>query len=94
MSSAALPKNAEQLARQESLEAAFAFFSETSTQLAQSYKALESKVQQLSQELDSSEAKRFEENKKNTALEQRMRALLDFLPGGVIVLNSRGVREC
>lgn len=91
MSSAALPKNADQLARQESLEAAFAFFNETSAQLANSYKALESKVQQLSLELDTSEAKRFEENKRNTALEQRMQALLDFLPGGVIVLNSRGV---
>ncbi len=91
MSSSALPKEENQLARQESLEAAFAYFNETSTQLSNSYKALESKVQQLSSELDTSEAKRFEENKKNTALETRMRALLDFLPGGVIVLNSRGL---
>jgi len=91
LSSNALPQKEEQVSRQQSLEAAFAFFNETSEQLATSYRALESKVQQLSQELDTSEAKRFEENKKNSALEQRMRALLDFLPGGVIVLNSRGV---
>jgi len=91
LSSNVLPQKEEQVSRQQSLEAAFAFFNETSEQLATSYRALESKVQQLSQELDTSEAKRFEENKKNSALEQRMRALLDFLPGGVIVLNSRGV---
>ena len=64
------------------MEAAFTFFNETSAQLAESYRALESKVHQLSNELDQSEADRAAESQKKSALEQRMRALLDFLPGG------------
>lgn len=90
MSQAAYHPSEEQLKRQQSLEAAFAFFNETSAQLAQSYKALESKVHRLSEELDQSEAERVAETRKNSALETRMQALLDFLPGGVIVLDARG----
>ncbi len=76
--------------RQQSLEAAFAFFNETSEQLARSYRALEARVQELSAELDRTQAARDVENQKNHALESRMQALLDFLPGGVVVLDARG----
>lgn len=91
MPNAAVYQNEEQAKQQQSLEAAFTFFNETSDQLAQSYKALESKVHQLSEELDQSEVERVAETQKSSALEQRMRALLDFLPGGVVVLDARGV---
>lgn len=90
MPNAAVYQNEEQTKRQQSLEAAFAFFNETSDQLAKSYNALESKVHKLSKELDQSEVERVAESRKNSALEQRMQALLDFLPGGVIVLDARG----
>jgi len=81
----------EKLKQEQSLQAAFQYFSETSEQLASSYRALEKKVHQLSDELDQSEAQRLEENKSKSLLESRMQALLDFLPGGVVVLNAKGV---
>lgn len=90
MSQPALQQHKDRNKRQESLEAAFAFFNETSSQLADSYRALESKVHDLSEELDQSEAGRVAETRKNSALELRMQALLDFLPGGVVVLDARG----
>lgn len=81
---------AEHQSRQQSLEAAFAYFNETSAFLAESYAALEKKVQQLTGELDQVSAARAEEAKEKNALENKLSALLDFLPGGVIVLDSRG----
>ncbi len=90
MGNSGLHTKTEQSKRQQSLEAAFSFFNETSEQLTRSYHALESKVQELNLELHQVEAERVAENKKNVELEQRMQALLDFLPGGVIVLNARG----
>lgn len=81
----------EKTKREESLEAAFSYFNETSKQLEHSYRSLEGKFHALSQELGSVEAQREAEFKKNTELEQRMNALLDFLPGGVVVLNARGI---
>lgn len=76
---------------QQNLDAAFRFFNETSQQLQHSYRVLERRVHQLRDELHHSEVGRLEQDRKNTELEQRVRALLDFLPGGVVVLNSRGV---
>ncbi len=60
-------------------------------QLANSYHFLEGKVAQLTRELDAmSEQKEIElENRKQIA--GRMQALLDFLPGGVIVMDASGV---
>lgn len=81
----------EKVKQEESLLAAFQYFSETSEQLASSYRALEKKVHQLSDELDHSESQRREETKSKSLIESRMKALLDFLPGGVVVLNASGV---
>lgn len=76
--------------RQQSLEAAFKYFNETSSFLAESYAALEQKVKGLSQELDNVSAAKEAEYKEKNALENKLNALLDFLPGGVIVLDARG----
>ena len=76
--------------RQENLAAAFAFFNETSEQLSRSYRMLEDKVKQLTEELERVSAEREDEHLKKQQLANRMQALLDFLPGGVIVLDSRG----
>lgn len=73
------------------LEAAMAFFQNTSRQLSNSYSFLEGKVAQLTRELDVVSAQKDEELDKKNRLATRMQALLDFLPGGVIVLDARGV---
>ena len=87
----AIHTKTEQAKREHSVQTAFAFFNETSDQLARSYKLLEDKVHQLNIDFHAVDAERAVESKRNTELEQRMKALLDFLPGGVIVLNARGV---
>ncbi|VUD56421.1 Sensor protein ZraS [Thalassocella blandensis] len=75
----------------QSLEAAFAFFNETSAQLTSSYRMLEGRVKQLSEELDRVSDEKEAVHQKKDQLASRMQALLDFLPGGVIVLDSKGV---
>lgn len=74
----------------ESLEAAFLYFNETSEQLSRSYLMLEKRVQQLTGELDLAKEEKQQENQKKNQIATRMQALLDFLPGGVIVLDSKG----
>lgn len=73
------------------VEAAMDFFQRTSQQLSQSYSLLQGKVAQLTRELDVVSAQKDEELEKKNRLASRMQALLDFLPGGVIVLDARGV---
>lgn len=82
------PINEEQ---KQSLEAAFAFFNETSEQLTSSYRMLEGRVKQLSDELDKVSSEKEEVHQKKDQLASRMQALMDFLPGGVIVLDSKGM---
>ncbi len=86
-----VPTNPPESADVEQLAAAFAFFNETSQQLTRSYHRLEGRVTQLTQELDVVSALKEEEHRKNGLLVERMQALLDFLPGGVIVLDAKGV---
>lgn len=76
--------------KRESLTAAFAFFNETSQQLSHSYQLLEQRVQQLSMELDIAAEEKEQEHQKKQEIASQMRALLNFLPGGVIVLDSKG----
>ena len=66
------------------------YFSETSAQLKHTYKSLENKINELTEDLDRVSAEKDAENQKKEVLATRMQALLDFLPGGVIVLDSRG----
>ncbi len=76
--------------KKESLAAAFKVFSETSEQLSQSYRLLENKVSSLTREMDQLAAEKEEESREKNNLAYQMQALLDFLPGGVIVLDARG----
>src|SRR5690606_10426779 len=73
-----------------SLEAAFAFFNETSIQLTNSYQFLEKKITELTRELDQVSAEKEEQHQAKEQIATRMQALLDFLPGGVIVLDRQG----
>lgn len=75
---------------QEALAEAFKFFNETSQQLADSYQLLERRVALLTQELDEVSAEKEEEHQQKEQIAYRMQALLDFLPGGVVVLDARG----
>lgn len=62
----------------------------TGKQLAQSFYFLESKVAQLTRELDEVSAEKDKELESRRQLAGRMQALLDFLPGGVVVLDKTG----
>lgn len=68
-----------------------AFFQETSKQLSNSYFFLEGKVAQLTRELDAVSAQKDHELETKNQIAHRMQALLDFLPGGVIVLDAKGL---
>ena len=74
-----------------SLQEAFTVFNDISLQLADSYQHLESKVAQLTDELEVVTQQRFEELKQKEQLASRLETLLSVLPGGVIVLDCRGV---
>lgn len=73
------------------LAAALDFFNQTSRQLSNSYQFLEGKVAQLTRELNLVSAQKDAELEHKNRLASRMQALLDFLPGGVVVLDERGV---
>ena len=73
------------------LAAAYAVFNDTSRQLSKTYQLLQVKVEQLSRELDTVSAQKDQELEKKNQLANRMQALLDFLPGGVIVLDAQGI---
>lgn len=86
----ALPPQLQSVPSAEDLTRAFEFFNETSSLLSNSYRTLEGRVAQLTRELTEVSQAREEEHVKNHRLAERIQALLDFLPGGVIVLDERG----
>lgn len=73
------------------LAAAYEFFNDTSRQLSGTYQLLQVKVEQLTRELNTVSAQKDLELEKKNQLAGRMQALLDFLPGGVIVLDAQGI---
>lgn len=73
------------------LAAAYEFFNDTSRQLSSTYQLLQVKVEQLTRELNTVSAQKDQELEKKNQLAGRMQALLDFLPGGVIVLDAHGL---
>jgi len=73
------------------LQATFELFNRMSDDLAGSYKALESQVAVLTQELDRVNRQREEEIKSREQVSAKLSNLLDLLPGGVIVLDRWGI---
>ncbi len=66
-----------------------------SQQLATSYSLLENRVAELNHELTSLSDRRLHELAEKEKLASRLENLLNFLPGGVVVVDSRGrVSEC
>lgn len=73
------------------LKSAFDVFNELSVQLTQSYQVLEDRVADLTQELSSVNEQREQELQQKEQVANRLENLLNLLPGGVIVLDQRGV---
>lgn len=72
------------------LSSTFAVFNKMSRQLADSYGQLESQVAELNNELNTVTEQRFEELAEKECLANRLESLLNFLPGGVVVLDAAG----
>ncbi len=80
---------------EKSLHEAFTLFTEMSEQLTTSYSLLEGRVVDLNRELSDETALRLNELAEKEKLATRLETLLNVLPGGVVVLDAKGlVREC
>lgn len=81
--------------KSQDLQSAFELFNQMSQQLTDSYFLLENRVAELNQELNSVADQRLKELAEKEKIANRLENLLNFLPGGVVVLDSRGrVSEC
>lgn len=77
------------------LKSAFDMFNEMSQQLTDSYFMLENRVAELNQELSTVANQRMQELAEKEKIANRLENLLNFLPGGVVVLDSSGrISEC
>ncbi|MAZ88249.1 MAG: PAS domain-containing sensor histidine kinase [Cellvibrionaceae bacterium] len=74
----------------EELREAFDMFNKMSQQLSSSYELLENRVADLTQELNMVSAQRMQELAEKEKIAEQLEGLLNVLPGGVIVLDSRG----
>lgn len=70
------------------LEAAFSLFNEASTQLATAYHDLQARVDRLAAELAVANGELKRQYLEKEALSERLRLLLDALPGGVVVVDG------
>lgn len=81
--------------KSQDLKNAFELFNQMSQELVDSYHLLENRVAELNQELTSVADQRLQELAEKEQIANRLESLLNFLPGGVVVLDSRGrVSEC
>ena len=81
--------------QQQELVQAFAQFNELSRQLSDSYQNLESRVSELTAELNEVSQQKAAALREKESLAARLNELIDFLPGGVIVLNPKGrIDQC
>lgn len=77
------------------LELAFKAFNEISGELSHSYQLLEDRVHDLTRELEAANVQRLRELSEKERIARRLQKLLQLLPGGVLVLNGKGVvSEC
>lgn len=75
----------------QNLKTAFDLFNQLSLQLADSYQHLEQRVVDLSSELDSVSEQRYKELQQKEQIASRLETLINVLPGGVVVLDKKGV---
>jgi two-component system sensor histidine kinase FlrB len=75
----------------EAVDSALELFNQMSRQITDSYRTLESRVNQLSGELTHETRQRQQELEEKEQLADRLSTLLTALPAGVVVLDSQGV---
>ena len=75
----------------EDLASAFELFNSVSSQLADTYQQMEQQVGSLNAELHEVAEQRLQELKERQRITSRLENLLNLLPAGVVVLDSRGV---
>ncbi len=75
----------------EAVDSALELFNRMSRQITDSYRTLESRVNQLSGELSHESMQRQQELEEKEQLADRLSTLLTALPAGVVVLDSQGV---
>jgi two-component system sensor histidine kinase FlrB len=75
----------------EAVDSALELFNRMSRQITDSYRTLESRVNQLSGELNQESMQRQQELEEKEQLADRLSTLLTALPAGVVVLDSQGV---
>ncbi|MHA7924185.1 MAG: sensor histidine kinase [Marinobacter sp.] len=75
----------------EAVDSALELFNRMSRQITDSYRTLESRVNQLSGELNQESLQRQQELEEKEQLADRLSTLLNALPAGVVVLDSQGV---
>ncbi|BES71981.1 sensor histidine kinase FleS [Marinobacter nanhaiticus D15-8W] len=73
------------------VDSALDLFNRMSRQITDSYRTLESRVNQLSGELSAESRQRQQELEEKERLADRLSTLLSVMPAGVVVLDSRGV---
>ncbi|WP_417547777.1 sensor histidine kinase [Marinobacter segnicrescens] len=79
----------------DAVDSALDLFNQMSRQITDSYRTLESRVNQLSGELTAETRQRQRELEEKERLADRLSTLLSALPAGVIVLDSQGtVAQC
>ena len=90
-----LQMDGQQTCEQETLARAFEAFNQTSEYLSRSYHELQERVAVLTGELATANRRLNEELRSKDALSRRLAALIEALPGGVLVLDSDGrIIEC
>jgi len=82
-----------ELIDRQGLETAFRDFSSISSQLIDSYELLQNQVEDLKGKLSKSNRERVQVGRDREDIANRLEHLLDFLPGGVVVIDSSGVIE-
>lgn len=75
----------------EHLQSAFELFNDLSIQLSDSYAVLEGRVAELTSELNTVSEQRIEELREKECVANRLEQLINFLPGGVVVLDHHGL---
>ncbi|MDX1633463.1 MAG: ATP-binding protein [Marinobacter sp.] len=75
----------------EAVDSALELFNQMSRQITDSYRTLESRVNQLSGELSAECRQRQHELEEKERLADRLSTLLAVMPAGVVVLDSQGV---
>ncbi len=78
-------------ANAEALRHAFETFNRHTDRLEETYRELREKVESLTRQLASAQSARLKELVKKEQLSRRLADLLESLPGGIIVLDRRGI---